>query len=208
MTHPGGWSRAGSDGDPLAEAGAGAAAGRALLPHDRGVRASRAHPGLARRDARRAGRLGRPSSTATSPSWTSRARPCGGSIAAAYPDAPVLLSTRSSTDAWWRSASSTILAARPPGERPSEAPWQAMVGSDVRPDRRPRRGRGRLEGGLRAPQRRGAGRGAGRPAHRVAARGRLGARCAPASASRCPSEPFPHTNTTADFRTMTGLDQQ
>ena len=48
-------------------------------------------------------------------------------MATAFPDAPVLLSTRSSTEAWWRSASSTILAERPPGEMAElMAPWKAM----------------------------------------------------------------------------------
>jgi hypothetical protein len=34
-------------------------------------------------------------------------------LAAAFPDAPVLLSTRSSAEAWWESASNTILVRRP-----------------------------------------------------------------------------------------------
>src|SRR5207244_2413232 len=55
-----GRSGAGPDGHPLAAAGAAAAPGRSLLPHDRGVRAPQARAGLARGGEGRTGRLGRP----------------------------------------------------------------------------------------------------------------------------------------------------
>jgi hypothetical protein len=126
------------------------------------------------------------------------------SISASYPDAPVLLSTRSSTDAWWTSASSTILAVR--GDREGMEAWSAMVGAmfervgmhgedeaaskaayerhntevwaEVAADRliewQPEDGWGPLCAGLGLPE---------------------------------PSDPFPLTNTTADFRAMAGLDE-
>jgi hypothetical protein len=51
-------------------------------------------------------------------------------IAAANPDAPVLLSTRSDSETWWRSASSTIFTTMQ-GERPDPDPfmdmWQAIT---------------------------------------------------------------------------------
>lgn len=130
------------------------------------------------------------------------------SIAAAYPDTPVLLSTRSSTDAWWRSASSTILAERPPGEEAERmAPWKAMSEAMFA-----RTGvHGEDEAGSKAAYEH----------HNAAVRAEVPAErliewrpedgWAPLCADLdlpVPDEPFPHTNTTADFRTMTGLDQQ
>ena len=47
-------------------------------------------------------------------------------IWAAYPDAKVLLSTRQSTDQWWRSASRTIFLPRELSE-PGQEPWQQMI---------------------------------------------------------------------------------
>lgn len=52
---------------------------------------------------------------------------CWEEIAGAFPDAPVLLSTRESPEAWWRSASATIFPAI--GQTPAEenAEWHSMV---------------------------------------------------------------------------------
>jgi hypothetical protein len=51
-------------------------------------------------------------------------------VAAAYPDAPVLLSTRTDAETWWRSADSTIFAGMA-GDRPAEDPfldmWESIV---------------------------------------------------------------------------------
>lgn len=44
-----------------------------------------------------------------------------------YPDAPVLLSTRESADAWWRSADRTILEAFRRPVTPGTEPWVAMA---------------------------------------------------------------------------------
>jgi hypothetical protein len=53
-------------------------------------------------------------------------------IAAAFPDAPVLLSTRSDSETWWRSAGGTIFAGMQ-GERPDPDPfmdmWDAITAS-------------------------------------------------------------------------------
>lgn len=53
-------------------------------------------------------------------------------LAAAYPDAPVVLSTRESAEAWWRSADRTIFVGMrsPPAE--GEAEWSAMMSDLLR----------------------------------------------------------------------------
>ncbi len=48
-------------------------------------------------------------------------------IAAAFPDSVVLLSTRSSGDAWWLSYSRTILASMEQGQGPDNEAWHAMA---------------------------------------------------------------------------------
>lgn len=49
-------------------------------------------------------------------------------IAAAFPDVPILLSTRASAQEWWDSASATILAARPrPADTEDERLRRVMV---------------------------------------------------------------------------------
>src|SRR5581483_4554925 len=53
---------------------------------------------------------------------------CWREISAAFPDAPVVLSTRSSPEAWWTSASQTIFESmgKPPPD-PNMAEWYAMA---------------------------------------------------------------------------------
>jgi hypothetical protein len=46
------------------------------------------------------------------------------SLAAAYPDAPIVLSTRSDSETWWRSASKTII---PATFEADDSPWRRMV---------------------------------------------------------------------------------
>jgi hypothetical protein len=48
-------------------------------------------------------------------------------IHAAYPGAPVLLSTRQSADQWWNSASRTIFLAMGGDNRPGSGEWQEMA---------------------------------------------------------------------------------
>jgi hypothetical protein len=126
------------------------------------------------------------------------------SIAATFPDAPILLSTRSSTDAWWKSAHETILAVRPelpPGSEGWVAMSEAMFGR-ISPD----------------PQDEVATK-AGYERHNEAVRAEVPAsrliewQPADGWGPICeglglpvPDEPFPLTNTTAEFRAMTGLD--
>ena len=127
---------------------------------------------------------------------------CWRELAAAFPDAPVLLSTRD-PDSWWNSASQTIFAAIErtgpdpawndmvdamlprftPDWRDADAAkaafvaWNDAVRAEVPPSRlvewAPGDGWGPLCRGLGVD---------------------------------VPSEPFPHLNTTDEFRAMTGLD--
>jgi hypothetical protein len=126
------------------------------------------------------------------------------SIAAAYPEAPVLLSTRASADEWWESAKNTIFAAKEEGLAVSPE-WDEMITVMFRrftPDWSD-------EAACKAAY----------EAHNAAVRAEV-----PASrlvewqpsdgwAPLCdalgvavPDEPFPKTNTTAEFRAMVGLD--
>jgi hypothetical protein len=124
-------------------------------------------------------------------------------LAAAYPEAPVLLSTRSSSDAWWKSASSTILAV---GTRDGMDEWGAMVGAMF--------ARAGLDGedeaaSKAAYERHNAEVRAEVPADRLidwTPEDGWGPICEGLGLP-IPEEPFPLTNTTADFRAMAGLDQ-
>ena len=124
-------------------------------------------------------------------------------LAATFPDAPVLLSTRSSAEAWWDSASNTILALRPEerdpaGRRMIEALFARSIGADIT-DR---------EAVMAAYE-----------AHNAAVRAEIpserlyeyqpGDGWAPLCAALGlpePDEPFPHTNTREEFRQRAGLD--
>ena len=125
------------------------------------------------------------------------------SLAAAYPDAPVLLSTRSSTDAWWRSASSTILAVR--SEEDHLQAWAEMSGAMF--DRTGLHGEDEA-GSKAAYERHNAEVRAEVPPDRLVEwrpEDGWGPLCA-ALGVPVPEAPFPHANTTAEFRAMTGLD--
>jgi len=126
------------------------------------------------------------------------------SIAAAYPDAQVLLSTRASSDEWWQSASRTILPAMamvPPG---MEA-WHAMTVDMVHrltPDATDE------DVTKAAYERHNATVRAEVPASRL-----IDWQPSDGWAPLCrglrvpvPDEPFPVTNTTAEFRAMAGFD--
>jgi Sulfotransferase domain len=125
-------------------------------------------------------------------------------LAAAFPDAPVLLSTRSSADEWWQSGSNTILAVRPDqedsdGRRMIDALFARSLGGDVT-DRNSVM--------------------AAYDAHNAAVRDEIpperlfeyqpGDGWAPLCAALGvpePDEPFPHTNTREQFRERAGLDE-
>jgi hypothetical protein len=127
-------------------------------------------------------------------------------IAAAYPDAPVLLSTRD-PDAWWKSASSTIfeISREPTTEEPFASQLRMateMFSHRFTPD-------WREEAAAKAAYVR----------HNETVRAEIptarlvewqpGDGWAPLCAALgvpTPREEFPHLNTTEDFRSMAGLD--
>lgn len=131
--------------------------------------------------------------------WPSTA--CWEQIAAAYPDAKVLLSTRD-FDGWWASATQTIFeSAARVAQDPNMAEWAGMVATFLPPvdDREAAH--------------------AAYDAHNshvrdTVPRDRLidwmpGDGWAPICTALdlpIPSEPFPHANTTAEFRETQGLD--
>ena len=127
-------------------------------------------------------------------------------IADAQPDAVVLLSTRSSPDAWWRSADDTIFAhLRQPADTDMDE-WRAMVEVAI-VERFP----GVPHDEATAKQ--------SYEEHNALVRATVpGERLlewqpgdgwqplCDALDVAVPDEPFPHVNTTADFRKMSGLE--
>ena len=131
-------------------------------------------------------------------------------LAAANPDAVVLLSTRSSADAWWKSANDTIFQISrreiPPDAPPVFATQIAMVGDMFAKTFSPE---WQDEAGAKRAY----------DAHNAAVRAEVdparlvdwqpGDGWAPICAAlgvAVPDDPFPHVNTTADFRAMIGMD--
>ena len=124
-------------------------------------------------------------------------------IAAAYPDAIILHSTRSDSDTWYTSGINTILRRRDrPADDPFERMWQAVATRTFEspyPDRADgtagyeRHNRHVLE---RAP--------ADRLVHYQPGDG--WAPLCDALGLPIPDEPFPFRNTTAEFRERAGLD--
>src|SRR5438874_1939290 len=129
-------------------------------------------------------------------------------ISAANPDALVLLSVRDDAEAWWRSADDTIFeVTRRPPATPDDA-WHEMWSNISR-----RRFTDRLDdrdAAIAAYERHNADVRASAPPDRLLewrpAEG-WGPICA-ALGLPVPDQPFPHVNTTADFRAMTGFDAQ
>jgi hypothetical protein len=127
-------------------------------------------------------------------------------LAGAYPDALVLLSTRSSADAWWRSADDTIFASMRQPPPPGMEEWRAMIDAVI------------VERFPGVPDDEAASK-ASYEAHNALVRATVpaerllewqpgdgwGPLCA-ALGMAVPDEPFPHVNTTADFRAFAGLD--
>ena len=124
----------------------------------------------------------------------------------AFPESVVVLSVRSSADAWWRSFSQTILPVMQRGPTPETAEWYAMASDMLErltPDYADR------EACIAAYE-----------AHNEAVRrgvapGSLiewtpsdgwGPLCAGLALPE-PDMPFPHVNTTDEFRALAGLDQ-
>lgn len=127
---------------------------------------------------------------------------CWRSIAAAYPDALVLLSTRADAETWHRSAKATILGDVPDevkAAQPQLAPFGDMVGdmfAAFDPDWRDR------DAALAAYDRHNAAVRAEVPADRLV-EWQPGDGWDPLCAALgvpVPAEPFPHSNTTEEFR--------
>jgi hypothetical protein len=124
-------------------------------------------------------------------------------LADRYPNAPVLLSTRTSTDAWFTSFNSTILQVMlrdaPNGDSPMPV---RMMDERFTPDWRD------PNACKAAYERHNAEVRATIPADRLIEwqpGDGWGPICAHLGVP-VPSDPFPHVNTTDDFRTMLGLD--
>jgi hypothetical protein len=126
-------------------------------------------------------------------------------LSAKYPDAVVLLSVRDDADAWWRSASKTIFDALSRPSPPEMAAWSEMV-------------RAMFTRFTEDWQDEDAAK-AAYEAHNAAVRDavpadrlveyRAGDGWEPlctALGAPVPDGPFPHVNTTDDFRAMAGLD--
>ncbi|MBV9411364.1 MAG: sulfotransferase family protein [Acidimicrobiia bacterium] len=126
--------------------------------------------------------------------------------AEAYPDAVILLSTRDS-ESWWRSCSNTIFEVfrRDDADMPPE--WRAMITalftetftSDPLDEAAAIAAFERHNDNVRSTA----------PAHRLL-EWQTGDGWGPicrALAVDVPDEPFPHVNSTADFRAMAGFDQ-
>jgi len=129
-------------------------------------------------------------------------------ISEVYPNAPVLLSSRDS-ESWWQSASSTIftLSSR---EQPTEEPFASQMRMAIamldqrftpgwRDEATAKAAFGRHNDDVRASV----------PADRLVEwqPGDGWEPLCPALGVAVPDEPFPHVNTTSDFRTMAGLDE-
>jgi hypothetical protein len=126
-------------------------------------------------------------------------------LADAYPDAPVLLSTRDSAETWWQSADNTIFNVFRNGPEDPDDPWFRMADPLIRaviPDPSDE-----------------AGSKAGYERHNAEVRAAIeparliewqpGDGWAPIAAAlgvAVPDEPFPHTNSTKEFRTRAGWD--
>ena len=124
-------------------------------------------------------------------------------LAAAFPEAPVLLSTRSTADEWWQSARDTILVRRgdtpDAGRRMVDALFRRSLGVELT-DR---------QAVMAAYE-----------AHNAAVRSEIpadrlfeyqpgdgwGPLCAALDLPE-PDEPFPHTNTRKEFRERAGFDE-
>lgn len=126
-------------------------------------------------------------------------------ISAAFPDAIVLLSTRASADAWWKSASDTIFQGI--GRFPGMEDWRAMVEDLLRMRFTPG-WRDNEDEAKAAYERHNAAVRAAVPADRLVdwqPGDGWGPLCDTLGVP-VPDEPFPHSNTTEEFRSRTGLD--
>ena len=125
-------------------------------------------------------------------------------LSAAFPAAAVVLSTRSTADAWWRSASATIFDTERPEPPPGAGPggWQEMAREVT--SRRFTPDVGDEDAAKAAYERHNAAVRAGVPSDRLV-EWRPGDGWGPlcdALGTRVPDVDFPHVNTTAEFQAM------
>jgi hypothetical protein len=127
-----------------------------------------------------------------------------------YPDAIVLLSTRSSADAWWKSASDTIfqISTREiPAEHSDVFSAQLAMVKDLFANTFTPRWTDETAAKQAYEEHNAAVRATTDPARLVDWQPGDGWEpLCDALSLPVPSEPFPHVNTTADFRAMIGLD--
>jgi len=127
-------------------------------------------------------------------------------ISEANPDAIILLSTRSSPEAWWTSANETIFEITRREAPPEMAEWAAMWSAIARS-----RFSGDLDdsaAAIAAYERHNAEVRANAPSDRLV-EWQPGDGWEPICAALdlpVPAEPFPHVNSTTDFRAMANLD--
>jgi hypothetical protein len=122
-----------------------------------------------------------------------------------YPDAPVLLSTRSSAETWWKSATNTILEAFRRDGIPGMEPWRDMATDMIGLHWSPVDD---ADAAMAAYERHNAEVRAGVPADRLID-WQPGDGWEPICAALgvlVPDDPFPHTNTTQEFRLRAGFD--
>lgn len=135
---------------------------------------------------------------------------CWPELAEAFPDAVVLLSTRADADAWWRSADRTIFEAmrRPLPDEPTiqaqrrmaEAMFEHRFTPNVLDETAAKAAYERHNATVRATV----------PADRLV-EWQPGDGWEPLCAALglpVPDEPFPHANSTAEFRALMGLDAE
>jgi hypothetical protein len=128
----------------------------------------------------------------------------------ADPDAIVLLSTRSSADAWWKSANDTIFQISDrelPADAPPQFAAQIAMATDMFAMKFTPGWRDETEAKRAYEAHNAAVRAGVDPARLLEWQPGDGWEpiCA-ALGVAVPSDPFPHVNSTADFRAMTGMD--
>jgi hypothetical protein len=126
-------------------------------------------------------------------------------LAARYPEAPIILSTRATSEEWWASAQDTVFASMKRGPLPGLEEWYQMMRVAMLPftDRWDD-----AEAAVAAYEAHNASVRRDAPAHRLVEwdPSRGWRPLCDALGLPVPDEPFPHLNTTKDFRALAALD--